>query len=132
MNTQRPSKRYLIVLGLETLLALILFFTRGGTDLTGKAFFSVLCDATFVPGILTFCFGLLVIVSNGGVFDMVRYIFAKAGNSFRREENRRELPNTYYDYVCMRHGGKRAQFGFILICGAIFIGVSIVFCLFAV
>lgn len=130
MNTRRSSKRYPIVLGLETLLALILFFARGGMNLNGKDFFSVLCDAAFVPGILTFCFGLLVVVSNGGVFDMVRYAFAKAGNSFRREENRRELPDSYYDYVCARHGGKQAQFGFILISGLVFILFAVIFCLF--
>lgn len=128
MNTRRSSKRYPIVLGLETLLALILFFARGGMNLNGKDFFSVLCDAAFVPGIITCCFGLLIVVSNGGVFDMVRYAFAKAADSFRKTENKRAFPGSYYDYVCARHGGKQAQFGFILISGLVFILLSIVFC----
>lgn len=129
MKQSNRTVRYSVVLGIESVLAVILFMTRGGPEAADrKALFSILCDAAFVPGIITCCFGLLIVVSNGGVFDMVRYAFAKAADSFRKTENKRGFPGSYYDYVCARHGGKQAQFGFILISGLVFILFSIVFC----
>lgn len=124
--------KYLITLALETGFAILLFMTRGGPEAPdNQILFAVLCDAAFVPGIITCCIGLLIVVSNGGVFDMVRYAFSRAADSFRKAENRHGRFGSYYDYVCARHGGKRARFGFVLISGLVFILLSIVFCLLA-
>lgn len=119
--------RYLIVLGLEALAALAIIISRDGfSQRDRETCLHILSDAFAIPGILCVCIGLMVVVSNGGVFDMARYTFSKVSNTFRREENKKEIPGTYYDYVCARHDGKHASFGFILISGLFFLILSII------
>lgn len=124
--------RYLVVLGIESAIALSIILSRGGFITRDReTWLHLLSDAFAIPGILCVCIGLMVVVSNGGVFDMVRYAFSKVSNTFRREENKKDMHETYYDYVCARHGGKSASFAFLLLSGAFFLIISIImlFCM---
>lgn len=119
--------RYLIALGIEAIIALTIILSRGGFITRDREeWLHLLSDAFAIPGILCVCLGLLIVVSNGGVFDMVRFAFSKVSNTFRREENRKNIPDTYYDYVCARHNGKSAGFRFLLGSGAFFLIASII------
>ena len=82
----------------------------------------ILCDAFFVPGALLVCAGLLIFVSNGGVFDMLAYGVMLVFDGLRRDVTKRKY-RTFYDYRESRKGKKR-EMGFILIVGLVYIAVA--------
>ena len=85
--------------------------------------YHTLCDAFFVVGVVMFNFGLLIFTSNEGAFDMMVYGVRSFVDLFRKT-NTKKYP-TYYDYRQSRES-KKLKFGFLGICGAFFIAVSLV------
>lgn len=83
----------------------------------------ILCDAFFVVGLVMFNMGLLIFTSNEGAFDMMVYGVRSFVDLFRKT-NTKKYP-TYYDYSESRRE-KKLRFGFLLICGAFFLVVSLV------
>ncbi len=86
--------------------------------------YHILCDAFFAAGILIFNAGLLVFTCvNEGIFDGVVYGVSSFLNMFRRDMAKKY--DTYYDYKMSRET-KKLPFGFLIICGLIFLAVSFV------
>ena len=93
----------LIPLGVGLVLGIVTFMIRGGfTAGDREAFWSALCDALAVPGLLLTCAGLLSVVSGQGAFDAVSFSTRKMFVQILSEEKRKAMPNTYYDYVTMK------------------------------
>ena len=66
--------KYLITFVVGLLMGLFVFLIKDAFSFTEKAkIVEVLIDATFVPGILMVCFGLLILSANEGTFDMLIY-----------------------------------------------------------
>ena len=88
----------------------------------------ILCDSFFVPGILILGFGLLVVASNGGTFDMLIYGTKKFFDLFRKPQYRK-ITNTFYDYRRAKeeHPG---EFLYLVLVGLGFIIVSLIFLIF--
>ena len=89
---------------------------------------SILCDSFFVAGVVLTCAGLLIFVSNGGVFDIFAYGFHMFINLFRRDVTKRKY-RTYYDYKEAKKEARKEKkgMGFLLIVGIIFIVISVCF-----
>ena len=85
----------------------------------------ILSDAFFVPGILLCCVGLLVFVTNGGVFDMLAYGVILIRDGLRRDVSKRTY-KTFYDYKQSRKDKKRGM-AFLLIVGLVYVAVSVGF-----
>lgn len=85
--------------------------------------YHILCDAFFVVGLVMFNMGLLIFTSNEGAFDMMVYGVRSFVDLFRKT-NTKKFP-TFYDYSVSRRE-KKLKFGFLLICGAFFLVVSLV------
>lgn len=77
----------------------------------------LLCDAFSIPGVLAICFGLLVIVSNGGAFDMLAYSMRAFFRLFKKDPLDRKY-GSYYDYQQARKEKKRSFWYFIIVGGA--------------
>ena len=85
--------------------------------------FHILTDAFFVVGTVITCAGLLVFSSNEGSFDMLVYGVKSFLDMFRKSSMKKY--DTFYDYRESR-ADKKLKFGFLLICGLMFLVISLV------
>ena len=118
--------KYLITGGIGLLIAFAvavsknIFFANELVDVI-----EILIDSFFVPGILLFCFGLLVLATNGGTFDMLTYGMARFISLFRKDHNDVKF-KTFHEYTLAKHEENR-PFGYLVFVGLIFIIISIIF-----
>ncbi|MDD6302451.1 MAG: DUF3899 domain-containing protein [Bacillales bacterium] len=85
--------------------------------------FHILTNAFFVPGVLLACFGLLVISTNGGTFDMLAYGAIMFFSLFTRGVKRKY--KTFYDYRLSK-ADRKIEFAYLLVVGVIMIGISLI------
>lgn len=117
-------KKYAITLTIETILTAIVVWSMGILEKTSPVdVFHILCDGFFVVGVVATGAGALVFVSNLGAFDGLLFAMRSFVNIFKKAPNKNV--ETYYDYK-MRHSDKQFSFAFLLICGLIFIAISLV------
>ena len=88
-----------------------------------SAVFHTLTDAFFVSGVLITSAGAIVFTSNHGAFDMLAYGLSAFMDMFRKSENKKY--DSFYDYKESK-ADKKTGFGFLLICGAFFLIVSMI------
>ena len=88
-----------------------------------KLIFHILCDGFFVVGVVLVCIGLLIFSSNEGTFAGLTYSVKSFIDLFRKTGMKKY--DSYYDYKAARTE-KKIPFGFLLICGLLFIAVSLV------
>ena len=91
---------------------------------------AALCDACFVPAALFISLGLLLFVSNDGLFDIMSFGVQKVLRLVQSAEKQAAFPKTFYDYRVLRQG-KKAGFGFLLLAGAVYLALAAVFLLFS-
>ena len=82
------------------------------------------CDAFFIVGMLGVCFGLLVVASNGGAFDMLAYSLRRFFGLFRRDPLDRKY-RTFYDYKQAR-SSKNRSFLYMVIVGGLYLLVGVI------
>lgn len=117
-------KKYAITLTIETVLTAVAVWSMGILEKTSLVdIFHVLCDGFFVVGVVATGVGALIFVSNLGAFDGFLFAMRSFANIFKKASNKNV--ETYYDYK-MRHSDKQFSCAFLLICGLIFIGISMV------
>ena len=115
--------KYLITFTLGILLAFVIMALKDiFHSASVKDIFHILTDAFFVPGVLIACFGVLVIATNGGTFDMLAYGVMQF---FRKDPTNRKY-KTFYDYKKAQED-KKIEFWYLIIVGAILIGISLIF-----
>ncbi len=85
--------------------------------------FHILCDSFFAVGIVTLCVGLLIFTSNEGTFDIIAYGVSTFLGMFKKDYVRKY--DTFYDYKADK-ADRNIKFGYLLICGAAFVAVSLV------
>lgn len=116
--------KYLITLTVGLAAVLLIAWAKDVFAQTepGKVF-HILCDVFFAVGTVMCCAGLLVFSSNEGTFDMISYGISSFIDLFRTTSKKKYA--TFYDY---REGKKEKKFsfGFLLICGLLFVAVSLV------
>ena len=121
--------RYVITAAVLAVLTVLTAWIRGAFaeidpqtlvdyDITELQYrFQQWCDAFSVPGILCLCFGLLVVASNGGAFDILAYGVKSFFRLFRRDPLDRKYGG-YYEYKQSRAEKKRSFWFFIIVGGA--------------
>lgn len=120
-------KGYLITFGIGITVAFLLmlykdiFHAKTSVDV-----FHILCDAFFVPGVLIAGFGLLVLSSNGGTFDMLTYGVIRFFTFFKKDLKAKY--KTFYDYRTAQQGSPR-KFLYLVLTGLTFILISVIFML---
>ena len=88
-----------------------------------KYVFQILSDSFLVVGMLATCFALLIFVSNEGTFDLIVYGVRSFWSFFKKDMTRKY--DTFFDYRMTRQE-KKLPFLFLLICGVIFLLMSVV------
>ena len=111
--------KYLITAVVLAVLTVLIAWREGAfVETNQKELLSKLSDAFFAPGILTVFFGLLVVCSNGGAFDMLSYGFQTLFRMFKKDPLDRKY-GSYYEYSKAKRKKKRS-FWFLLIVGGVF------------
>ena len=120
--------KYVITTCVGLVFAALIMFPSVFKQETTSDVYKILVNAFFVPGILIFGFGLLVLASNGGTFDMLVYGTKKFADLFRKPHNRK-ITDTFYDYrrAKQEHPG---EFGYMILTGLGFIIVSLILLVF--
>lgn len=90
--------------------------------------FQILSDAFFFVGVFWSGIGLLVVISAGGLFDIMNYGMYLFFNSFRRNIRERKYKN-YQEYKESKHGTKRS-IAYLLVTGTVFLCISAVLLIF--
>lgn len=119
--------RYSVTMGVGLGLALIVSFSKQlywQTDVV--KIMRCLCDCFTVPGLLFILFGLLVVCSNGGTFDMLGFGCKKFISLFKSEKKRQENKQNFYEYRQQKQKKKRS-FWYLIICGAVYLVIGIIF-----
>ena len=121
--------KYIITIGVGLIIAATIIF--GGNVFNQESTSDVmklLVNGFFVPGVLILGFGLLVVASNGGTFDMIVYGTKKFIDLFRKPQYRK-ITNTFYDYRRSKqeHPGASAH---LVLVGIGFIVVSLILLIF--
>ena len=120
----KTLKKYLITLGIETVLVFCVFFLQNLFSETDPAvIFRILCDAFTGVGFVTFGYGLLVFTSNEGAFDGLTYAVGSFINIFRKYNKRKY--ETYYDFKS-RRAEKKMSFGYIVLSGLLFMAIGLI------
>lgn len=85
----------------------------------------VIINGTFIVGILTASFGALVALANGGAFEMLVYGVRRFFSLFQKDVNKVKF-KTFYDYHVYHSEKPKSEFGFLVINGLLFVGVSLI------
>ena len=121
---------YSITFFICALLSFILLVVKGVFENPeAKALMHYFVDSFFVSGILCLAFGLLVLASNGGAFDLIIYGVTRFFSLFKRDPTKVKY-KTYYDYHIARAERKKTEFLFLIIVGSIYVIASMVFLCF--
>lgn len=87
--------------------------------------YRMLCDAFTIPGLLMLMVGLLLLISNEGMFDGLLYALSYAVKTliplWGRDHER------YYDYVERKREKRVHGYGFLFVSGAVFMVIALVF-----
>ena len=89
--------------------------------------YRILADAFTVPGVAFLMLGLLVWVSTTGFFDGLSYALRRFGRIFTFQGASDATMKKYYDYKMERAGKRYSGYSCILISGAVFFAIALVF-----
>ena len=118
--------RYLITAGVGLLIVLLVVLMKNGFEEQDvEIAMQIWCDAFFVSGVFLTCGGLIVVASNGGVFDMLGYAVSLLWYTFKSSKVERKY-KTFYDYREARKDRKRSV-SYVLIVGLALLAISVVF-----
>ena len=119
---------YSITSAVGLILALIIMSAKGIFSQTEAVeVFHILCDSFFVSGVCMACIGLLVVATNGGVFDMLAYAVILIFDGLRKDVTKRKYKD-FYEYRQAKKERKRST-AFLLIIGVALIAISLCFLL---
>ena len=126
MNPKRKNRRnFVIALIIGLAVAAALFVGRGGlvAGSTEEMCF-ILCDACFVPAVMLLGVGLILFVSNDGLFDMLGYGIQRALVIRLSEKQRAKYPKTFYDYKQQQWAAPKTSFVFLLAAGGVLLALA--------
>ena len=118
--------RYSVTSAICLIVAFIIMVSKKVFNETDpQTIYHILTDSFFVPGVIMASFGLLVFSTNEGTFDMLTYGVRRLFILLRRNP-KDEKYKTFYDYR-MSQRENRHQFGYMIIVGLVYIGISLIF-----
>ncbi len=117
---------YIITAAVCALVTLLLLLSRETFSQTNLVtIYLDMCDSFFVPGVIALSLGLLILMSNGGAFNMLRFAVIKLFDLLKRDMTKVKY-RTFYDYNEAQKD-KKHDFGALIVVGTIFVAVSVVF-----
>lgn len=118
--------KYVFTVAIVLATSLIILLARNTFNQTRlQIIYRDLSDACFVPGVILFGFGLIVLGSNEGIFDMLAFSVYKLATLFKKDVKDVKY-YTFYDYKEARKDKRRAYLHFILV-GLLFVALGALF-----
>ena len=116
---------YVISFATLAVFTVLLAWARGGfAEASEREILRGWCDAFGVCGLLGVFFGLLILISNGGAFDILAYGMRRFFGLFRKDTRDRKYGG-YYEYKQARAEKKRS-FWYLIIVGGVYLIVGVV------
>ncbi len=120
--------RYIITFAVGLVAAFIICLCKNIFSQTSlNEIFKILVDALFASGTVILGFGLLVVATNGGTFDMLAYGAIMFVSLFNKGTQRKY--KTFYDYHEAQKD-RKYSFAYLLIVGGILIVASLILLIF--
>ena len=127
MDFISENKRYVIPSMIGLVVAIGICFANDIFALeTSAEVFTVLSNAFAIPGFVIFGIGILLWVTNEGLFNGISYGLKTVGRSFTARKGEKIKDEEFYEYNA-RQKSKCHTFQHLLIVGGAFILVSVVF-----
>lgn len=118
--------KYAFTVGFALVIALIILLAQNTFSQTRlRIIYRDLSDACFVPGIILFGFGLIILGSNEGIFDMLAFSVYKLATLFKKDVKDVKY-YTFYDYKEAKKDRRRSYLHFVLV-GLFFVGLGALF-----
>ncbi len=128
MKRKRFFRQYGITMLVGLVLGVGVFAARQGFSLSAwPEIAAALCDACFVPAALLIGVGLLLFVSNDGLFYMMSYGVQRAARLILSARKQAEFPKSYYEYWELKQAAGKATFGYIIAAGLTLLALATVF-----
>ncbi len=122
----KTRKKYLIASAIAALICVFMLYLYDIGNAQGLAqIYKILADSFTLPGILFLALGSLVWVESTGAIDGIAYALGRAGRMlipFSKKNN-----ETFYDYKTRKAENRSGGYGFLLIVGAAFLAISVIF-----
>ena len=116
--------KYIIVIGIGLVIAFLIALSKDVFNVTDKkTIYHIFSDSFMVPGVITAGMGLLIYVSDQGVFDGIVYGIMAFMNMFSPRNERKY--NSLYEYKEKKHATK-TKIGFILLSGLFLLAISVI------
>ncbi|MBR5446692.1 MAG: DUF3899 domain-containing protein [Clostridia bacterium] len=121
---QSTLLKYGVTTAIAAFFAWLLLDLRGyAMAVTAVDRYRILADAFTIPGMLLLMVGLLVVVSNEGMFEGLSYVLSYAVKTLVPGMNKGH--ERYGDYVeRRREKGRASGFGFLFVVGAVFMAAA--------
>jgi len=121
--------RYIVASSICAILTVIIMLSlKVWACETEKEVYRILVNSFFVPGVVMFGFGLLVMATNEGTFDMLKYGVYRMFSFLKRDVNNIKYV-TFYDYKVAQRD-KRSPFLYLVIVGLAFVAISLILLIF--
>lgn len=118
--------KYLITFAVASVICVLALWARGLFSASSAVeIMRCLSDGFFIAGFLVGGYGLLVVCSNGGAFDILAYGLICFFNLFRKNVSDRKA-KTFYEYRKAK-SEKRHSFLYLLVVGLAFILAAVLF-----
>ena len=118
------NKRYFITILIGIIMVVIISLSRGILAVESKeAVLFILSDACAIPGIFILAAGILLMVSNEGLFNGISYGFKALTKALKRNPEERKMED-YHEYYSKKTE-KKISFGHLILTGGILIIISI-------
>lgn len=126
----KKIRKYLITITIGLVISFLIMLLKNIFNQDNvKDVMHILCDSFFASGVFIAGYGLLVVASNGGTFDMFVYGISKFVNMFRKNMNK-EKHKTYYEYKQAKAEKPKNEFWYLVLIGVGFILISLIFLIF--
>ncbi len=130
MDFIRTYKRYFITITVGLVMVAIMCFMRGILSAEGAMVYHLLSDAFAVPGLFILAAGILVMVSNEGLFNGISY-GVRAVTRALTNRHEPKMEESFYEYNLRKSGQEHIRFGHLIIVGVMFIVISVILAMFS-
>ena len=128
MDNLKSFRKYLIVTVIGIILSSFVCWLKDFSfELEKQMIYKILSDATFFTAVILIGFGLMMSISNFGLFTAVSYSIKRFFTVFSREsvEKRKNMPS-YHEYRAMKLENDVSG-AFMYIPGVLFFVLSVIF-----
>ncbi|MBQ2745616.1 MAG: DUF3899 domain-containing protein [Lachnospiraceae bacterium] len=128
MDTIKKLRKYIIVTIIGILFTMLICWLKDFSfGMAEQRMYKILSDAAFFSAVILIGFGVMISISNFGLFTAVSYSMKRFFTVFSkdREEKRKNMPS-YYEYRAIKLENNVSG-AFMYIPGLLFLVVSIVF-----